>query len=225
MLANSSEMTAVRVLLLVGVAAAACQRPALPSQSPADATSSRDLLRRDASRERSAIVDAFPDRTPDPDVGAPATCGSNGVLHTGSERVIAVFPLLQGLFVIRSFSFLLVERDGQIKRTWISPREVFSAATDGSLFVMGDTSAVQVWDAKLTWQRDITIPSPKVCGGLVIVSGSRVACHTGGQGLLYTFWINTAELLAVSPNGLLVSPGYLSLPQRNSSSPCSGLKS
>lgn len=130
------------------------------------------------------------------DAGPP--CPMTSELADGPEKLIEVFVTTAGVILVRSDAVLLLGRDGATKKSLVWPREIVSAALDGSTLAVADRGAVtRLTVPALTTVREILVAA--TCLGGVIISGPRYVCGPARKDrIFYTYDLNTGSLLATS---------------------------
>jgi hypothetical protein len=97
----------------------------------------------DAPEDAGASPDAGPADLPPLGDPGPLYCGRPGLVFSGQERTLEVFPIVEGLLIVRERSLLLVDRTGQVRRSVTMDRDVVAAAFDGTTLAVVDRAVLQ----------------------------------------------------------------------------------
>ena len=137
--------------------------------------------------------------TPAPDGGVRREDGGV-VLYAGTDTLIDLFPVSGGLIVVRSTAVQLLDVNGAQVTRVDSPREITSAAFDGTLLGVADRALLTVYDTALAPQRTATLID--VCASAVAASGSRFVCGPDydWDRVFSVFDMTTGALLKRGPN-------------------------
>ncbi|MBL8956047.1 MAG: hypothetical protein JNK82_35055 [Myxococcaceae bacterium] len=137
--------------------------------------------------------------TPGPDGGAGRADGGV-VLYAGTDTLVDLFPVSGGLIVVRSTTLQLLDVNGAEVTRVDSPREITSAAFDGTLLGVADRAMLTVYDTALTSLRSTNLID--VCASSVAVSGSRFVCGPDydWDRIFSTFDMTTGMQLRRGPN-------------------------
>ncbi len=121
------------------------------------------------------------------------------VLSAGIDTLIDLFPVQNGLIVVRSTGVQLLDTQGA-QVTWVaSPREITSAAFDGTLLGVADLAILTVYDVQLNALRSASLVES--CASSVVLSGGRFVCGPPGDWdrVFAVFDMNTGTMLTNGP--------------------------
>jgi len=147
-----------------------------------------------------ATIDAGPRDAGSPrDGGAPKQDGGV-VLYAGTDTLVDLFPVNGGLIVVRSTAVQLLDVNGSEVTKVDSPREITSAAFDGTLLGVADRAMLTVYSASVVSQRSVTLID--TCASAVVVSGGRFVCGPDydWDRIFSVFDLNTGAMLIRGPN-------------------------
>jgi hypothetical protein len=142
------------------------------------------------------------DRAPRGDAAAASDAPTDGVpgsLMSGTEALVALFPVPAGAIVVTSTAVTLLARDGAKRATWSSGREITAAAFDGVRLAIADKGKLAVLDANLVASRtDVTLVES--CGAAIIVDGGRFVCGPTNDWdrIFYVYDLATGAMLGSS---------------------------
>jgi hypothetical protein len=121
------------------------------------------------------------------------------VISSGTDTLVDLFPVPNGLIVVRSTMVQLLDAQGQQLASVVSPREITAAAFDGTLLGVADRAILTVYDLNLAPLRSANLI--EACASAVIVSGARFVCGPANDWdrVFSVFDLNTGALLRHGP--------------------------
>jgi hypothetical protein len=179
----------------------------IPDAAPAS-DSAPGLDAADAAAPDQAVdlaADARPDLPPETGPGsdvrpqsAPAGCVSPGRLLAGSERLLDLYPIADGIVVVRSDAVVLVGRDRNVKKTVTAPRPITSAAFDGTRLVTADAAMLTVYNTAL--DSEGTVLLTESCASSVLMDGGVFVCGPSNDWdrVFYTYDIVNRRAIATA---------------------------
>lgn len=145
---------------------------------------------------------------PGPDAGSdvismppPSTgCVAAGKLAAGSELLIDVFAVPDGIVIVRSDAVVLMGRDRVVKKTVMAPRPINTAAFDGTSLVVADAALFTVFS--LTLEPQGTVLLTEACASSAITKGGVFVCGPANDWdrIFYTYSIADRKSIARSSN-------------------------
>ena len=128
------------------------------------------------------------------DAGPPPTVP----LVAGDGVLIDAFVTTAGIVVVLRDQVLLVSRAGGELARWTAPREITSAAFDGTYLGIADGAALTTLTASLEEQGDVFLTEP--CASSVIVGQHRFVCGPSNDWdrVFYTYDLVTSMFVASS---------------------------
>ena len=85
-----------------------------------------------------------------------------------------LYPIADGILVVRSDAVLLVGRDRNVKKTVTAPRPITSAAFDGTRLVTADAAMLTVYTSAL--DSEGTVLLTESCASSVLMDGGVFVC-------------------------------------------------
>jgi hypothetical protein len=143
--------------------------------------------------ETGAIGDTGPAEVP------VVECPPAATLADGAQSLLALFVVEQGVILVRPDAISLVDRGGATSKIVSWPREILSAALEGSTFVVADRAAItKVAVPTLAPGAPIFVVEP--CAAGVVLSGGRYVCGPASdwERVFYTYDLASGALLAKS---------------------------
>jgi hypothetical protein len=103
-----------------------------------------------------------------------STIATGILLSSGQSRLIDVFVASTGVIVVTADSITVVDRTGKQVNTLTAPREITSAAFEGSTLAIADKAILTTYSPDLAPIGMATLTES--CVSLAIMSGGRVIC-------------------------------------------------
>jgi hypothetical protein len=130
--------------------------------------------------------------------GGEAGASSGPVLSSGDSVLVDGFVGERGVYVVLADAIVLVGRDGAEIARVVAPREITSAAFDGSRLVVADRARLTTYDSGL--EELASGDLVETCASSVLVGGGRFVCGPSNDWdrVFYTYDIETGALLASS---------------------------
>jgi hypothetical protein len=116
---------------------------------------------------------------PAPPLAAPGPlfCGRPGLIYSGQEPTVDVFPVQDGLLLVRQRSLLLVDRLGRLIRSVPTARDVLAAAFDGTTLTVVERAMMH------TFRRDLVKTGSRLltdlCDAALLLPDGRTLCSGG----------------------------------------------
>lgn len=121
------------------------------------------------------------------------------VIASGTDTLVDLFPVPNGLIVVRSTMVQLLDAQGQQLASVVSPREITAAAFDGVFLGVADRAKLTVYDVNLAPLRTANLI--EACASAVIISGARFVCGPANDWdrIFSVFDLNTGAMLRHGP--------------------------
>ncbi len=121
-----------------------------------------------------------------------------GATFAGASTFVALFPVADGALVVASDGVRHIGRDGTTVTMWTSPREITSAAYDGTLLGVADKGVLTTLNR--TFATVSTVQLTESCVASIILSGQRFVCSPGTDWghVSYVFDLKSGSLLNTS---------------------------
>jgi hypothetical protein len=150
-----------------------------------------------ATEDSDADASTGTDSDGSPGSDAPAVvCLPPGELVSGSERLVDLFVVPEGIIVVRSDALQLIGRDGVVVETVASPRVVTSAALDGDRLAITDGAKLRIFTRRLDpLAEGLLVES---CVDSVVLTGGPLVCGAQSDGSnrsYFTYDLDTATLI------------------------------
>lgn len=127
-----------------------------------------------------------------------AAVDTGSILAQGTSMLVDVFVGDPGVYIVTTDAIVLVDRSGNEKARVTAPRQIGTAAFDGTQLVVADRAKLTTYDTGLATVASADLV--EACSSSVLVSGNRFVCGPSNDWdrVFYTYDTKSGALLASS---------------------------